>query len=384
MHRYFLPTLLSLLVFAAPAAAGENEFQSLFNGENLDGWHNPYDHGHAEVVNDEIRLHGNDKWFLVSEKQYGDFVFEAEVKLPDAESNSGLQFRSHVKPNRVWGYQAEVDPSDRAYAGGLYDEGRRGWLNNLAGEKKKQNAWNHGEWNHYKIKAVGDHIQIWVNGVKTTDYRDPVDLKGHLALQHHGEDGKVYRFRNIKVKDLGQHQWVSLFNGENLEGWVPEGGGEWSVEDGIIVGRNPTSDEPQGVLVSEKQYGDVTARITFKTNGNSGFYFHTERVDANVILHGIQAEVEPQFQTGGLYETGGRGWVVQPDTSLVKEHFNPDKWATLTVSAHDNRIVTHVNGARIVETDEPNRTYGYFGLQLHGGQKMTVRFKRVQILEKVE
>lgn len=194
---------------AAPTTQ-DGEWQTLFDGETTDGWYNPYDWGEVRVENGEIRLQADEKFFLVTEETYRDFIFEADVRVPDREANSGFMFRANVDTNRVWGYQAEVDPSERAWSGGLYDEARRGWLHpadgdEAAGEQfrtEKGPAFRPTDWNQYRIEARGDSLKIWVNGTLTTAYRDTMDREGHLALQHHGEEGKVYRFRNIRVQEL--------------------------------------------------------------------------------------------------------------------------------------------------------------------------------------
>lgn len=193
------------------ASDSGEEWTVLFDGESLDGWHNPYEWGEAEVVDGEIHLQADEKFFLVTEETYDDFVFEGEVRVPDRESNSGFMFRAQVDTNRVYGYQAEVDPSERAWSGGLYDEGRRGWLYPADGDSSAGVTFReeHGDafdptgWNEYRIRAVGDSLSIWVNGEKTTTYRDSVDSEGVIGIQHHGEDGKVYRFRNLRVREGG-------------------------------------------------------------------------------------------------------------------------------------------------------------------------------------
>ena len=126
------PTYLKALaaLVAAPALlfAVEDGFTPLFNGKDLSGWKNPYEWGEAEVVGDEIHLTADKKFFLVTEEQYADFIFEGEVHLPEGPANSGFMFSCHVEPNKVYGYQSEIDGSDRRWSGGLYDEGRNQWL----------------------------------------------------------------------------------------------------------------------------------------------------------------------------------------------------------------------------------------------------------------
>jgi len=189
----------------------DKEWVNLFDGKSLNGWWNPYDWGKANVVDGEIHLQANKKFFLVTDKTYSDFIFEGEVKLPEGKSNSGFMFRCHVRPNKVWGYQAEVDGSTRAWSGGLYDEQRRKWLNPKkpndspsadAYREKTKGSFNRNGWNKYRIQAEGTRLRIWVNDVLCTDYIDDMDAKGYIAIQHHGEDGQVYKFRNLRIKEL--------------------------------------------------------------------------------------------------------------------------------------------------------------------------------------
>ena len=219
MKKKLLPLFLFLLV--CTACSSTPKAVNMFNGKDLTGWKNPYNRGTATVVGDEIHLVSKGgKFFLCTEKKYSDFIFEAEVKMPEGKSNSGFLFRCHVKPNKAFGYQAEVDPSDRKWSGGLYDEGRRGWMHPKKDAKntkeidkeyearywkaERKNAFKRYDWNKYKIKCVGNHIQIWVNGVLTTDLKDDKDSEGYIGLQHHGEKNKLYRFRNVKITKLNK------------------------------------------------------------------------------------------------------------------------------------------------------------------------------------
>lgn len=229
--RSLLSSILVLTALALLPHSGlgdEAGFQSLgpapegSGGNRLAGWSNPYDWGKAEVVGDEIHLTSDKKFFLVTDAEYSDFIFEGEVKLPEGQSNSGFMFRCHVEPNNVYGYQAEVDGSDRRWSGGLYDEGRNGWLwPSKTGRTKVPEALKHEEesqayfqkpeisgalkrndWNHYRITCKGNQIKIEVNGVLITEYTDDTDAKGHLGIQHHGEKGQTYAFRNLRIKPL--------------------------------------------------------------------------------------------------------------------------------------------------------------------------------------
>lgn len=148
--------------------------------------------------------------FLCTKMEYGDFVLELEVKV-HPEMNSGIQIRSHSKASydngRVHGYQVEIDPSDRAWSGGIYDEARRGWLYDLDGHPEAQNAFKNGQWNNYKIRAHSDTLKTWVNGVPAAHLVDSVDASGFIALQVHNTDHEEplqVRWRNIRVKLLNE------------------------------------------------------------------------------------------------------------------------------------------------------------------------------------
>ena len=201
-------------------------YRPLFNGKDLSGWRNPYDHGTASVVDGEIHLLADQKFFLVTEEKFADFRLCVEIHLPGGKANSGIMFRCHVDPTakkKVFGYQAECDGSQRRWSGGLYDESRRGWIwPSTAGrstdpflrheeaskaffaEPRVRDALNRNGWNRFEITCVNDLITIELNGVQTVRFRDATDARGYIAIQHHGEAGQTYRFRNLFIKELPQ------------------------------------------------------------------------------------------------------------------------------------------------------------------------------------
>jgi len=195
-------------------------WEDLLADPALSSWENPYDWGKAEFKDGVVSLTSeNGKWFLLTKKEYANFVFEGEVKMPPNQGNSGFMFRCQKAKNRVWGYQAEVDTADRKWSGGLYDEGRRMWFaspnRDQADTEEEKNrsiaefraragdCYKQGEWNKYRIVCIGPHIQIYVNDILTTDIFDEMDLAGPVGIQHHGEKGLTYQFRNLRIKDLG-------------------------------------------------------------------------------------------------------------------------------------------------------------------------------------
>ena len=233
--RFCFLVMLVISSFRSGASlSADGGFVSLFNGRNLDGW---VQHGgvakytveNGEIVGTSVPDTGNS--FLCTKKHYSDFILEVDFKIDDT-LNSGIQIRSHVfdKPTdvvttassgkiktrtmpagRVHGYQVEIDTSyDRCWSGGIYDEGRRGWLNNLQGEQNKpaREAYRHEEWNRYRVEAIGDSIKTYVNGVPAADLVDDMTPSGFIALQVHGvgndasKVGKQVRWRNIRIKQV--------------------------------------------------------------------------------------------------------------------------------------------------------------------------------------
>lgn len=192
---------------ATKPPADDASFQPLFNGKDLTGWKKVGGEATYRVEGDTIvgEVGPGPNTFLRTEETYGDFVLKLEFKLV-VPGNSGIQFRSHQKEEdgKVFGYQMEIDPTDRKWSGGIYDESRRGWLYSLKDMPEKQAAYKQNDWNEYVIRAKGDHIQTWVNGVPVTDMRDDADKEGFIALQvHSGKEGKIV-WRNIRLKKLGE------------------------------------------------------------------------------------------------------------------------------------------------------------------------------------
>jgi hypothetical protein len=136
--------------------------------------------------------------------------------------------------------------------------------------------------------------------------------------------------------------------------------------------------------VSDFAFGNFEVEIEFRAvTGCSGFYFRVEETGEKTGVKGFQAEVEPSFETGGLYETRGRAWVVKADQALVRSCYTPGEWSTMRVLANDGDVVVEVNGVETARlSNDPGRRTGSFALQLHGGQDLHVEFKNMRIREK--
>ena len=188
------------------------------------------------------------------------------------------------------------------------------------------------------------------------------------------------------VSSLQAQRWINLFNGKNLDGWHILPGGDWKVQDGIIAGTSPAAEPKHGLLVSDSVFADFEIEVSYKAvKGNSGLYFRAQEVADAVGVYGFQAEIDPDKDAGGLYETGGRKWVVQPSAEEVKKWYRPGKWNTMKVRAVGKDITVWVNGKQTAHlTNDPGRTAGRIALQLHGGMDMEVYFRTVRIKQITE
>ena len=175
--------------------------------------------------------------------------------------------------------------------------------------------------------------------------------------------------------------WRPLFDGRTLTGWHHFGEGQWVVEDGAIVGRTQKAAKLYSLLVSDAVYHDFTVRLKFKSiKGNSGFYIRTV-LQSPDQAHGLQIEVDPRNNSGGIYESYGRAWVARPKPEDYAKYFKPDDWNELTIAAYGGDVKVTVNGATSAELKgDPSRPAGQLAMQMHAGNEMLVMFKDVEIL----
>jgi hypothetical protein len=225
--------IISFLTAATMAACSTQEQRINLLDENLSQFSNIYSYGSAEYKDGELVLNSTGNWFFTTKKEYKNFILTAEVLMPDVEeySNSGIMFRGQVKTNEdgqeAMGYQAEVDPSERKWSGGLYDQARRQWLHPVHATRsfpdsdfvenylpqwtdEMASAYRHLDWNQYRIECRGSDIKIFLNGVLTSHVKDTKDSQGFIGLQHHGSEllkttgvtHNIVRFRNVFITEL--------------------------------------------------------------------------------------------------------------------------------------------------------------------------------------
>ncbi len=204
MHR-------TLLLLALCAGLLHADPVPLFDGKTFAGWEG--DTGSVWRIEDGALVAGSlekkqeKNNFLATEKKYGDFELTLKWKLEGTEGfvNGGVQFRTVRIPNHheVSGYQADLG---KGYDGALYDESRRKkMLAQPTPEVLAKAQKPLGEWNDYRIRAEGNRIQIWLNGVQTVDYTEAgpnIDLTGIIAVQIHGNATSIVRYKDLMIEEL--------------------------------------------------------------------------------------------------------------------------------------------------------------------------------------
>lgn len=401
--------LLAVLGTASILAQGPEEgFVPLFDGQTLDGWVKRGGDAAYRVDNGAIVgecLPSRMNTFLCSEKEFGNFILKLEFKF-DVPGNSGVQFRSAARPEgegreRVYGYQAEMDPNPKGDTARIYDEGRRGhqhgiiWMDTTSDETlAAARATNKpGDWNALEIQCVGPSIRTWLNGVAVANLFDDQSLSGFFGLQVHvGDQGKV-RWRNIRVKDLGRSEWTPFFL-KGADGKYKLNGAhfvlpnDWSFEHekGYLKGVHRQDEKRDGLVVSDGSYDNFIARVTYRIfGGNSALYFRAEEVNTPWLLKGFQNEIAGNNKDSALWHTAGdktpgRGWVAAND-ELVGKVRKVDDWNTTCTAACGDRIVSILNGFKTVDIVDPLcEKSGKVALQLHGSANVEMWFKDFEIL----
>lgn len=180
----------------------------------------------------------------------------------------------------------------------------------------------------------------------------------------------------------GNSDWKSLFNGKNLDGWKIHGTEKWYVEDGFLVCESGP-DKAYGYLSTEKNFDDFELEVEFlqEADGNSGVFFRSTFEGTKVS--GWQVEVAPpNHDTGGIYESYGRGWLVQiPDE---KENIlRMGEWNKLKIRAVGGHVTTWLNGQQMVDINDEKiaEGKGSIALQIHDGGGIKVKWRNLKVRE---
>lgn len=394
--------LLALVAMAGFGySQGSGPWENLFNGKDLKGWKQLNGKASYEVINGEIvgtTVANELNSFLVTEKDYGDFILELEYKVPQG-MNSGIQFRSLSKPDyrdgRVHGYQFEVDPSPRAWTGGVYDEARRDWLYSLEYNPAAKSAYKNEEWNKIRLECIGASIRTFVNGVAAAHVIDDLTLSGFIALQVHSigktdVPGKQIKWRNVRIQTSNlkptpldgifvvnlvpntiseqekKNGYVLLWDGKTTNGWrgatkekFPEKG--WEIKDGMISVMKSTGGESEngGDIVTTSDYSAFDLEFEFKlTEGaNSGLkYFVTEKEGNKGSAIGLEYQilddaVHPDARQGVVgNRTLASLYDLIPSLKEKRGQHKMGEWNWGRVVVYpDNRVEHWLNGYKVVE-----------------------------------
>lgn len=401
-----------LLVPLASSAQSDAPWLNLFNGKNLKGWEILNGTATYKVVNNEIigiSKVNTPNSFLAYKNKFGDFILEYEMKM-ESGLNSGVQIRSlshkDYDNGRVHGYQVECDDSQRRWTGGIYDEARRGWLYPLEYNQPAKNAFKNGDWNLFRIEAIGHSIRTWVNGVPTANLVDDLTPSGFIALQVHDIgnnselEGKTIRWRNIRIitenpekyrnpfpdtvrevsylnntltENEKKEGWQLLWDGKTTEGWrgvrlesFPEKG--WRIADGKLIVEKSKGEESGngGDIVTLKKYGNFVLEVDFfLTEGaNSGIKYFVQgnlnKGPGSAIGCEFQILDDQKHPDAKLGVAGNRTLASlydlipangqQFDPHLMVKRFNGiNTWNRARIEVNGNRVSHYLNGIKVVE-----------------------------------
>lgn len=273
--------------------------------------------------------------------------------------------------------------------------GRINWLNrdptwaNVRGYKGKHDLENPlGEWNKLECVAFGDRISVYLNGHFVNEAFNVRPSGGKIQIQSEAAAMIIRKIDLIPLTTsssafLAESGYKQLFNENDLQGWRIYGTEKWYVEnDGTMVCESG-ADKEYGYLGTEGQYKDFDLTLEFKqeANGNSGVFFHSS-IEGTKIA-GWQAEVAPPgSHSGGIYESYGRGWLIQPEASKDSALKMGD-WNTMRVRVNKDTVDTWLNGTHMIHLVDKKigAQTGRVALQIHSGGGIKVRWRNIWIRE---
>ena len=416
---------ITFLIFSFEVEAQSN-WKNLFNGKDLSGWE--IKNGTAEYRIEGNAIVGTSKTgtpntFLCTKKKYSDFIFEVEV-LVSPGLNSGIQFRSSsiksYRDGRVHGYQCELDTSERAWTGGIFDEARRGWLYPLTINDKGSKSFVNGAWNKVRIEAIGDSIKTFVNEIQCSNLVDDMTSNGFIALQVHSIgakelEGKTIKWKNIRIATQNLHEiktpnmqyarqisylnnkltpeekkkgWKLLWDGKTSKGWkgaeidfFPESG--ITLENGIIhfhphkIKKDP---KRSGDIVTIEKFSNFELELDFKIQkgGNSGIKYFVDALKAGDgrtigLEFQILDDAHEDFKMGvggnraigSLYDLISSENLSESQRNLIeKKSLNyklrskgPNEWNKARIIVKGGKVEHWLNNILVVRYDRFSQTF---------------------------
>lgn len=402
--------VLAIALFSFGTTKNKNTpWIHLIDGNTLNGWtilggNASYKVEYGVIIGTTVANSPNT--FLTTNNHYGDFILELDYKV-NPSMNSGIQIRSNSLPayrnGNVHGYQVEIDPSLRAWSGGIYDEQRRGWLNPLTDTPKAQKAFKQNEWNHFRIEAIGDTIKTWINKVPAAYLIDDKTASGFIGLQVHGipkdkKAGTQIKWKNIKIitdppfkysrksslipintknkltiKEQ-KNGWKMLWDGKTAAGWrgakltqFPKSG--WKINNGDLTVQASNGEESSagGDIVTTESYGDFELKVDFKlsSGANSGIKYY---VDTNINKGpGSSIGLEYQILDDDLHPDAKKGShkgsrTVSSLYDLIQA--NPNKpikpigeWNSAYITSKKGHVEHWLNGVKVLEYERGSANF---------------------------
>ncbi len=396
----------------APAAA--DGFVPLFNGKDLTGWTREsndtenwkvQDGAIAGIADEGVPRPGAETW-LLSDKEYQDFILRFEFRTVSETVNSGFGYRAVPRERPPVGtetypvpghLQVELFENPATRANGTLATGTLiGSLgpmlslpaNSSNAQKPK------GEWNRMEVEAQGQSIRIRLNGAELVNGSlDDLIAKGATYPGLKRKSGRIafqrlrgtIQFRDIQIKELkpADDGWISLFNGDDLTGWQGKLN-QWSLKDGLLIGR-PSTGNRKTFLFSPRKYADFELKfqVRIAANDNSGVQIRSQILDPRIwTASGPQCEIghRPEDYWGGVYseeDPNVGGWMLKPDRpASVKTGDWNDYW----IRCNGQRVTIQVNGATTVDGNLAfMKDTGLLAFQIHANNQYPVEFRNIRI-----
>jgi hypothetical protein len=360
------------------------------------------------IVGTTVTSSPSDDSFLCTKANYGDFILEFD-NLVDPEINSGVNIRSESNPNyldgQVYGYQVEIDPSKRAWTGGIYDESRRDWLYPLNSNPEGQKAFKNSEWNHFRVEAIGNSIRTWVNGVPCADLIDDMTSSGFIGIQVHGigndssKMGKEVKWKNMRIitQDVAKYitpyesvisqksfltnklsereikeGWKLLWDGKTTNGWrgaklttFPENG--WVIKDGILstleTGGGESAAAGDIVTINKYKNFELIVDFMYTPGANSGikYFVDTDLNKGAGSSIGCEYQILDDKQHPDAIEGIGGNRTLASLYDLIaplpKRDYGAGHWNRATIIVNGNHVEHWLNGQKTVEYERGNDTW---------------------------
>jgi len=384
--------LLSLITFSF-SGCKIDAWEYPFSRNNLEGWKVLNGKAKYEIIDGVLIgtvVDETNNSFLVSEKNYSDFILEVDLQLIGA-TNSGINFRSHSDPEylegKVYGYQSEVDPTERAWSGGIYEENRRQWLYPVDLNPTAKKAFRMGEWNKFRIECIGNSIRTWINDIPVAHVIDDMDSEGFIGFPVHyakskEEIGRQVKWKNFRIKTKNLVQSPSdtvfivnlipnnlsdaevmqgyklLFDGQTTNGWVSADGGSfpekgWEVKDGSlsVIDNGGDTTKKGGDIVSVEKYRAFILKFDFnlEKGANSGIKYCTGNSGPSVGLEYQVSDDEKNPDLAGNHTIASLYDLIHATTEPRFINL-PGGWNQgLIVFNTDNKTEHWLNGRKVLE-----------------------------------